>query len=297
MSSEVVIQFGVFLAIVAIGICGVYVVFRIRAVLLGASTTMEQVNTDTGPGTAVPGAATEQFALPPEAPMRSGIVERMPANTASLPPQGAEYTWLPKPESAGQRDYVRLRKEYVGERADVRFSVLREWISVNMLAIFRRVSRDWRTAKDLVEIVPSYLEPEAEVFRREVLLIGTRGHAERLAIPIRQLDASSPLAHCFDFVAYEAGSINSPAVVVRRDDQLKLVSKGSVMGECLPRIVLHEQEDDKGFGPGTVLPEADYDAVLERMEKMLIAGFSMQLAHDNRKRRDETDERVTVAVP
>src|SRR5688572_25537622 len=97
-------------------------------------------------------------------------------------------------------DYVRFRKEFSGLHSQTRFSMLKDWVSINMLAILRRASRDWKTAAELISIVPAHLEPEAEIVQGKVLLVGTSGHSEKLAIPVRPLDPSTDLGQCFEFV-------------------------------------------------------------------------------------------------
>src|SRR5262249_23126616 len=48
------------------------------------------------------------------------------------------------PESEPEiHDYMRLRKEILSQDPKIRFSVLKDWLSINMLAIFRRACRGW----------------------------------------------------------------------------------------------------------------------------------------------------------
>jgi hypothetical protein len=88
-------------------------------------------------------------------------------------------------------DYVRLRKEVVGNDAQLRFSVLSEWVSINTLAIKRRASRGWTTPSDLIANVPAYLEPEAEITDERILLVGTRGHPQKVAISLNDPDLTT----------------------------------------------------------------------------------------------------------
>ncbi len=120
-------------------------------------------------------------------------------------------------------DNSRLRRAALSQNVELRFSVLKEWISVNTIAILHRASRDWNTANDLIATVPPYLEPEAEVLNDSILLIGTRDHPGRLAIPLRELDASSSFRDWFDGSA----SAHTPAVLTRSNGYFKLVSKGT----------------------------------------------------------------------
>src|SRR5262249_51983418 len=73
-------------------------------------------------------------------------------------------------------EYVRVKKEIITPHGQIRFSILKDWMSTNMLAIFRRASLDWRTPDDLVAFLPAYLKPEAGIINNEVLVIGTPGH-------------------------------------------------------------------------------------------------------------------------
>lgn len=129
----------------------------------------------------------------------------------------------PKPENG---DYVRLRKEVVTQDPRLRFSVLKDWISINAPAILHRASRGWSTANDLIANVPAYLEAEAEVLSGRVLLIGTRGHAEELAFAIRDLDPSSELIQWFDLNSNGHTTAAVPAVLTRSNGHFELVSKG-----------------------------------------------------------------------
>jgi hypothetical protein len=98
-----------------------------------------------------------------------------------------------------------------------------------MLAVFRRASMEWKTPEDLIGFLPSYLEPEAEILNNEVLLIGTPGHNEKLAIPIRQVDADSNLRDCFDFVSDARSTTNAPAVLLASsENEFEVVSRGVI---------------------------------------------------------------------
>ena len=123
--------------------------------------------------------------------------------------------------------YLRLRKDTVTGDSNVRFAVLKDWITMNWLAILRRGTRAWNTAADLIANIPPYLEAQAEVREGCVLIVGTRGHDERLALPIRETDPSSEMHQWFETSNNPEGSPHVPAVLIRSNDQLQLVSKGS----------------------------------------------------------------------
>jgi hypothetical protein len=116
----------------------------------------------------------------------------------------------------------------IAHHPQIRFSVLKEWTSKNMLAILRRASSDWKTTADLTSVIPAYLEPEAEIIDGRMLLIGTRGHEEKVAIPIRDVDPASGLSEFFDFFTNGRTAANNPAVMMRRNGRLSLVTKGTV---------------------------------------------------------------------
>src|SRR5262249_5369289 len=113
---------------------------------------------------------------------------------------------IPQPQPSPQAnrpqngDHSRLRREALGQDPELRFSVLKEWISVNALAIQHRASRHWTSPRDLTANIPPYLEPSAEVLNDSVLLVGTRGHSEVLAVLLRPLDSSSEFSQWFNIV-------------------------------------------------------------------------------------------------
>jgi hypothetical protein len=178
----------------------------------------------------------------------------------------------------GNTEYARLRKEFICQHAEVRFSVLKDWFSINMLAIFRRASRDWKTAKDLIAIVPSYLEPEAEILDGEILLITTRDHPEKLAIPIRQLDPSSDLNQCFVFIENGRGVANSPAVLVCSDDHIEVVSKGTITQDALPAkdAVQYTMEDHLYVVSARETLNNGQGATLRRRGCIIVASFAQE---------------------
>jgi hypothetical protein len=109
----------------------------------------------------------------------------------------------------------------------LRFAVLKDWISVNILAILRRASRGRTEAVDLIGNIPAYLQPEAEILNDCILLISTRGHSERLAVPLRVLDTASDFCKWFDAPADEHLHRHVPAVLSRSNGHFELVSKGT----------------------------------------------------------------------
>ncbi len=125
-------------------------------------------------------------------------------------------------------EYVRVKKDIITPHGHIRFSILKDWVSTNMLAVFRRASLEWKTPDDLIAFLPSYLEGEAEILNGEVLLIGTPGHNEKLAVPIRRIDATSVLRHCFDFVTDGGTAANTPAVLLGSESEFNVVSRGVI---------------------------------------------------------------------
>jgi hypothetical protein len=86
-----------------------------------------------------------------------------------------------------EHDPAVMRKGVLNEDPKLRFSVLRDWAEKNTLAILRRAALGWKSAEDLIGMIPPALEPEAEILDDVALLLGTRGHPDRLAIAIRDL--------------------------------------------------------------------------------------------------------------
>jgi hypothetical protein len=138
------------------------------------------------------------------------------------------YSTNSQPEAQRDPEYVRVKKRIITPHGQVRFSILKDSISVNMLAIFRRAFLDWKTPYDLIAFLPPYLEPEAEIFNDQMLLIGTAGHNEKLAIPIRSFNLDSNVLDCFDFITDDRTATNTPAVLVVSDNEFEIVSKGVI---------------------------------------------------------------------
>jgi len=124
-------------------------------------------------------------------------------------------------------DRARLRRQALGRDAGLRFALLKEWMSINSIAILHRAARGWNTAADLIVNVPNYLEPEAEILNNCILLIGTREREERLAIPLRELDASSDFYQWFDPASGGNGLSHLPAVLKQSNGHFILVAKGT----------------------------------------------------------------------
>ena len=156
-------------------------------------------------------------------------------------------------------EYVRVKKEIITPHGQIRFSILKDWMSTNMLAVFRRATLDWKTPDDLIAFLPGYLEAEAEILNNQVLLIGTPGHNEKLAVPIRNLDDGSALYGCFDFVADSRVVINTPAVLLPLDAEFEVVSRGVIAHGAFTTAVEQGQTDVKRLGE-------KYSAALSRME-------------------------------
>jgi hypothetical protein len=138
------------------------------------------------------------------------------------------YSPIDYPEPPRDTEYVRVKKKIITPHGQIRFSILKDSLSVNMLAVFRRASLNWQTPDDLIGFVPAYLEPEAEILNGQVLLVSTPGHPEKLAIPIRSVDAESTFHSYFDFVTDDRAATNTPAVLLFSDTEFELISKGVI---------------------------------------------------------------------
>jgi len=170
-------------------------------------------------------------------------------------------------------EYVRVKTEIITPHDQVRFSILKDAVSTNMLAIFRRASFDWQTPDDLIALLPAYLAAEAEILNGQVLLIGTRGISEKLAVPVRALDAESGLRECFDFNTDVRTVTNTPAVLRTSDTEFELVSKG-VITRALFTDVIEQREPLEmkllADGPSEE-PQKNYTATLRPMDSAVAA--------------------------
>jgi hypothetical protein len=156
----------------------------------------------------------------------NSIVEGFSESIRALPqPPQAVFEVQPTPVKT---NLARLRRESLRDNPELRFSVLKEWFSVNVLAILHRASRGWSNATELIVNVPTYLEPQAELLENSILLIGTRGHAERLAVSLNKIDASSNYGHWFESAINGHPATYKPAVVIRSSSRhFDLVTKGT----------------------------------------------------------------------
>jgi hypothetical protein len=130
-----------------------------------------------------------------------------------------------QPDAKGE--YVRIRKHILAGDSRLRFSLLKAWVSINTLALLRRAASGWNSARDLTASIPDYLEPDAEIIDGCVLLLGTRGHAKKLAIPIREIAPASDLNRWFDLQIEGPQSLTTPAVLVRGNGHFNVISKGT----------------------------------------------------------------------
>jgi hypothetical protein len=153
----------------------------------------------------------------------AGISENIRRNPVKPLPRFSPFENLQAPRDT---EYIRVKKKIITPHGQVRFSILKDTLSTNMLAVFRRASLDWKTADDLIGFIPSCLEPEAEILNGRLLLIGTPGHHEKLAIPIRSVDDHPIFRDCFELVTDVRPSRNTPAVIVVSDTEFDVVSKG-----------------------------------------------------------------------
>jgi hypothetical protein len=129
-------------------------------------------------------------------------------------------------ERAGN-GHSKLRRDALQRDPGLRFSVLKEWLSINVLAILRRASRPWKNASDLIVSVPAQFEPVAEILDGCVLVIGTHDHPERLAIPLRALEPSSAYNQWFRPPQNAQTISQAPAILMRSNGELQLVAKGT----------------------------------------------------------------------
>jgi hypothetical protein len=135
----------------------------------------------------------------------------------------------PARQKESQRDngLSKWRREVLSQDPALRFSVLWEWCSVNMLGILHRAARGWNSTNDLTANIPTYLEPEADVLNNSILVIGTRQHPETLAIPLRPLEASSDFQSWFESLPENPATAYVPALVMRSNGHFKLLARGT----------------------------------------------------------------------
>jgi hypothetical protein len=270
MPNGFVIQFLVLLVAIVIAVCGVYFMRRKRMKQIepeiekpaGVVVQPKQPGPVAAPTPAIPAAQTARpvekapTAPPPtaasvvqkpvvvvqerdaseeerQARILAGISENIRKSMETRPV--APYSPMAYPDAKPRNpEYVRVKKEIITPHAQIRFSILKDWVQINMLAIFRRAALQWKSAEDLVAPVPAYLEAEVEIVNDQILLIGTRGCDEQLAIPIQAVDSASFLRDCFEFISDVRTAPNTPAVIVRSGANFEIVSKGVIAQSLLP---------------------------------------------------------------
>ena len=168
-------------------------------------------------------------------------------------------------------EYVRVKKEIITPHGHIRFSILKDWMSTNMLAVFRRASLEWKTPDDLIALIPAYLEPNAEILSNEILLIGTEGHNEKLAVPMHNLDAPH-LRDCFDFISGGPLAANTPAVLLTLEDGFQVVSKGVITRAAFTNSIDSPRPATRFLDEASAEAlQKKYNAALLRMERSVVA--------------------------
>jgi len=163
------------------------------------------------------------------------LLESISETLRAIPqPQQSQQPQSPQAVRHQNGDHSRFRREVLSQDPELRFSVLKEWMCVNALAIQHRASRHWNSARDLIANIPPYLEPLAEVLNDSVLLVGTRGHSEVLAVLLRPLDSSSEFSQWFNPATNGKTPHHIPAVLARSNGQFKLLAKGTNSATGLP---------------------------------------------------------------
>lgn len=198
-----------------------------RAIAMEAASLSNSANILSSPENAEPSIEFKAQATPAGSNQRilAGISENIRRSVIKPVPT---YSTISQPETQRDPEYVRVKKRIITPHGQVRFSILKDSIAVNMLAVFRRAFLDWKTPYDLIAFLPPYLEPEAEIFNDQLLLIGTAGHNEKLAIPIRSFNLDSNVLDCFDFITDDRTATNTPAVLLVSDDEIEIVSRGVI---------------------------------------------------------------------
>ena len=198
-----------------------------KSLEMETASTSSEPNIPSSPDVAKPSLAFESEVTPEGSNQRilAGISENIRRSVIKPVPT---YSTVSQPETQRDPEYVRVKKRIITPHGQVRFSILKDSISVNMLAVFRRAFLEWKTPYDLIAFLPPYLEPEAEIFHDQLLLIGTAGHHEKLAIPIRSFNLDSNVLDCFDFITDDRTATNTPAVLVVSDDEIEIVSRGVI---------------------------------------------------------------------
>ena|GEM_PF-1638013 len=246
MANGVLVQVAVLSVLAAILMCMVFVYMRRRThrettVQISAPLKPFEAERQT-PQTITMEMECETVPLNPRPPV---VLHELPATSPEHPNQRIlagisenirkspikplpSFSPIQHPETPRDTEYVRIKKQIITPHGQVRFSILKDSIATNMLAVFRRACLDWKTPNDLISFLPPYLEPEAEILDNQLLLIGTPGHNEKLAIPIRSFGLDSSFRDCFDFITDGRTAKNTPAVLLTSDDDFEIVSRGVI---------------------------------------------------------------------
>jgi hypothetical protein len=126
----------------------------------------------------------------------------------------------------GNGEYVRIDRGALGADERLRFKLLKDWVHLNSLSIVHRASRQYTSANQLISAIPDYLQAEAEVLEDRVLLIGTRNHSERLAIPIKDIEPTCRFRQWFDISLEGPFAPEIPAVLARANGSFDVSQKG-----------------------------------------------------------------------
>jgi hypothetical protein len=220
--------------------------------LIPQTILMEAAVADVPPAAAA--SPVSEVVAAPTVPVRDDRNQRILAGISenirkSLIKPVPRYSPLDYPETPRNTEYVRVKKQIITPHGQVRFSILKDSLATNMLAVFRRASMEWKTPMDLIGFIPGYLEAEAEILNDELLLVGTPGHNEKLAIPIQ--GAASTFHECFDFVADDSAAVSTPAVLRTSDTEFEVVSRGVIthMAFMTPERVVTEVKVLPGKAP------------------------------------------------
>jgi hypothetical protein len=238
MNTPVILQFVALAIAIVIGVSVAYLIYemhRAHAEITSLLRTMEsenrgmqkiaaQVETAVAAATETQAAAIEK--------LREHL-DNQDQRLATLLESIADaiHALQQRPRGSGREqsaiDLARLRRDMLSQDPALRFSVLKDWASINGLAILHRASRGWKTPNDLVGNVPACLEPEAEILNDRILLLGTRHHSERLAIALGELDSASGFQQWFEVSPEGQPPHHVPAVLTGRSGNFELVSKGT----------------------------------------------------------------------
>jgi hypothetical protein len=123
-------------------------------------------------------------------------------------------------------EFVRVDRIALGNDERLRFSLLKDWVHLNSLAILHRASRPYSSASELIGAIPEYLQAEAEVLEDRVLLIGTHGYSQRLALPIRNIEPNDKFRQWFESSSEGPFSPEIPAVLARDNGSFDVSQKG-----------------------------------------------------------------------